>query len=111
MTELSSRDSEEVAEELVILRPEEVDRHAETHLELPQHPRYEHQGKGDERHHHAVDRPALLHDAAVQNDETRHAHQPHKRGGSQLPGVVTGAQPGWIWGKHGPPNRWFAAAT
>src|SRR6202041_2965619 len=40
------------------------DRGTEAHLECPQAPRDEHQAESHESEHHAVDRPALLHDAA-----------------------------------------------
>ncbi len=41
-----------------------------------------------ERQHHAVDRPALLHHAAVQDGEAWDAHQADERGGCHLPGGV-----------------------
>ena len=69
---------------------------AEAHLERPQHPGHQHQREGDEREHHAVDRPALLHDAAIQDRQARQAHQPHERRGGHLPRVVAGVQPTWV---------------
>ena len=74
-----------------------ADRGAEAHLERPQHPDDEHDREGGERQHHAVDRPALLHDAAVQDDEAGNAHQTDERRGCHLPSVVSAlSQVGWV---------------
>ena len=72
------------------------DRVAEAHLERPQTPGDQHERERDEREHHAVDRPALLHDAAVQDGEARKAHQPDERRRGHLPRVVAGVEPTWV---------------
>ena len=69
------------------------DRRAEAHLEGIEHPHEEHDGECDERQHHAVHGPALLHDAAVEHDEAGHAHQTDERRRRHLPRVVAGVQP------------------
>src|ERR1700733_5481898 len=72
------------------------DRVVEAHLERPQAPRHHYEAERNEREHHAVDRPALLHDPAVQDGETGKAHQPDERSRSHLPCVVAGVEPGWV---------------
>jgi hypothetical protein len=71
---------------------EDVHRLAERQLEAHQHPEDEYDCEGGERHHHRVDGPAFLHDSAIENDQTRDAHQAHQRGGRELPGIGTFAQ-------------------
>src|SRR5439155_14666895 len=58
MTEDVAWYADHVREEPVV-RTEDVQRVPERHLEADQHPRNEHEGERDERHHHRVDRPAL----------------------------------------------------
>src|SRR5206468_2517529 len=70
-----------------------ADRRAEAHVEGPQDPHHENDGKSREGQHHAVDRPALLHDPAIENDQPGHAHQADEGGGGHLPCVVTRSQP------------------
>ncbi len=72
------------------------DRMAEAHLEGPQAPHDQRHAERHEGEHHAVDRPALLHHAAVQDREARQAHQPDERGRGHLPRVVTCVQPTWV---------------
>src|SRR3984957_3243350 len=72
------------------------DRAAKAHLEGPQAPRHQYEAERYEREHHAVDRPALLHDPAVQDGETGEAHQPDERRRGHLPCVVAGVEPGWV---------------
>src|SRR5207249_12276601 len=55
------------------------DRVPEAHLEGPQAPGDEHEAEADEREHHAVDRPALLHHAPVKDGQSGDAHQPDER--------------------------------
>jgi hypothetical protein len=88
-------DPDEVPEETAV-RPEDVSRVAEAHVESPQRPRHKHQAERHERQHHAVDGPALLHHAAVEHDQSRDAHQTDERCGGHLPGVVARVQPGWV---------------
>jgi hypothetical protein len=52
-----------------------LERAAETHVEHPQHPDHQHQGKPGEGHQHGVDRPLALHDPAIQDRDTGDAHQ------------------------------------
>src|SRR5205807_7949227 len=93
-----ARDADEVPEEP--MAADAVPRGAEAHLEGPQHPDDEDHRKGGERQHHAVDRPPLLHHAAIEHDEARHAHQTDQRRRGHLPSVVSGAEPRWIWQPH-----------
>ena len=86
-----ARLAEEVVPEARL--PADRDRAAEAHLERVEHPDDQDDREGDEREHHAVHGPALLHHAAVEHDETRDAHQPHERRRGHLPGVVAGVQP------------------
>src|SRR5437764_899904 len=62
---------------------------AETHPEGPQDPHDEHDREGNERQHHAVDGPALLHHAAIQHREPGDAHQSHERRSGELPRSVS----------------------
>ncbi len=91
MREHGPRYPDEVSEEPVVR--ETVEGRAEAHLEPPQHPHHEHGRERGERQHHAVDRPALLHHAAVEHGQARHAHQPDQRRGGDLPGSVSCVEP------------------
>ena len=94
-TQHRPRLTEEVVEEARV-RSAEVDWMPEAHVVAVEHPHYEDEGEGDEREHHAVHRPALLHDPAVQDDEARNAHQADEGGCCHLPRVVAGVQPRWV---------------
>ena len=83
--------ADEVPEEARVRQA--VPRIAEAHLVPVEHPLDEHEGERDEGEHHRVHRPALLHHAAVQDDETGDAHQPDERRCRELPGVVARVQP------------------
>src|SRR5205807_2876332 len=95
--------ADEVPEEARVRQA--VPRIAEAHLVPVEHPLDEHEGERDEGEHHRVHRPALLHHAAVQDDETGDAHQPDERRCRELPGVVARIQPLRV--QHRPlPSRW-----
>ena len=86
--------TDEVGEEARLRStPKMCERRPERHLEAVSNPDEEHQGERDEGHHHRVHRPALLHHAAVEDDEAGHAHQTDERRRRHLPGVVTRTQP------------------
>ncbi len=85
--------ADEVSEEASTVGAEDVDGRAEPHLVAPQHPDDDDQGERDEGHHHRVDRPSLLHHAAIQDSETGQAHQSDERRRGHLPGVIACAQP------------------
>jgi hypothetical protein len=75
--------TEEVPEEAAV--GYRVNRLAKAHLETDKHPENEHDREGDERHHHRVHRPPLLHHPAIEDNQAGNAHQPHKGGGGELP--------------------------
>ena len=72
-------------------------RRAEAQLVAPQHPDDQDQAEGGEHHHHGVDRPFPLDEAAVQHGQGRDRHQPDQRGSGHLPGVIPGVKPEGIW--------------
>ncbi len=82
----------QVAEESVV-GPEDVHRRTERELVGVEHPDDQHQGERDEGHHHRVHRPALLHHAAIEDDESGHAHQADQGRRCHLPSVVAWTQP------------------
>src|ERR1700684_3781535 len=84
-----SWDADEASEEALMC--DAVPRRTEAHLEGPQHPYDEHDRERREGQHHAVDRPPLLHHAAIEHDEAGNAHQTDQRCRGHLPSVVSGA--------------------
>ena len=88
-----ARLSDQIVEEAVRTTDADMNGMPEAHVEAVEHPENEDEGERDEGQHHAVDRPALLHHAAVQDDEAWHAHQAYERGSGELPRVVARAQP------------------
>jgi hypothetical protein len=66
---------------------------AERHAEGPEAPADEGGGEGVERHEGRVDGPLLLDDAAVEDDQPRHALQTHQSRRRQLPCVVALVKP------------------
>ena len=76
----------------------------EAHLERVQDPDHKHDGERQEREHHRVDAPALLHDAAIQHNQAGHAHQADECRRRHLPSGVSLVQPGKCLSWHTSPS-------
>nr|ACL53036.1 unknown [Zea mays] len=86
-------EEEALAERVAGLAPEREQLLAEGHLVAPHDPAQPHGGERVQRHERRVHGPLLLHDAAVQDHQPRHALQAHQRGRHHLPRVVALVQP------------------
>jgi hypothetical protein len=84
------------------LAPEREQLLAEGHLVAPGYPAQPHGGVRVQRHERRVHHPLLLHDAAAQDHQARHALHAHQRHGDHLPCVVALVQPGWHAGSTPP---------
>ncbi|BAS87275.1 Os03g0838450, partial [Oryza sativa Japonica Group] len=86
-------DEEALVQRRPRLPPDREELLPERHVVRPGDPADPHGGEGVERHERRVHRPLLLHHAAVQHHQARHALQPHHRRRHQLPRVVALVQP------------------
>src|SRR3984957_5652182 len=68
---------------------------AERHIIIEQNPDDENRSESVHRHEGGVDRPLLLDDAAVENDEAGYTLQTNECCGCQLPGVIACVEPLW----------------
>jgi len=75
------------------LAPEGQQLLPEGHLVGPGDPADDDRRKSVERHEGGVDGPFLFDDASVENDEARHALDPHQRRRHHLPCVISFVQP------------------